>query len=61
MDKKLNLSIIKIDIIQKINSFFGYKVIHDIKIISFEEKTFRLKISRVNILIKIILRKLLKI
>ena len=30
-------------IIQNINSFFGYKVIHDIKIISFEDKNIQIK------------------
>ncbi len=30
-------------IIQNINSFFGYKVIHDIKIVSFEDKNTHIK------------------
>ena len=30
-------------VIQNINSFFGYKVIHDIKIVSFEDKNIQIK------------------
>ena len=45
--KTIKLEYNKNKVIQNINSFFGYKVIHDIKIVSFEDKN--IQIIRTNV------------